>query len=86
METFYVYILQSQSTSRYYCGQTKNLQQRLCQHNDPEYRPNATTRRFAGPWQLVWCEECSTRSDAMEKEIQIKKRGIGRFLEDSSVG
>ena len=84
--TFHVYILQSQSTGRLYCGQTRNLQQRLGQHNDPEYRPDATTRRFAGPWLLVWSEEHKTRSAAMKKERRIKGRGVKRFLKHSSVG
>ena len=84
--TYYVYILQSQSTGRYYCGQTKNLDQRLRHHNDTDYRPDATTRRFPGPWVLVWSEEHLTRNSAMKKERQIKGRGIKRFLESSSVG
>ena len=84
--TFHVYILQSQSTGRYYCGQTKNLPQRLRHHNDPEYRADATTRRFPGPWQLVWSEIHDARNSAMLRERQIKKRGIERFLERSSVG
>ena len=83
---FYVYILQSQSTGRYYCGQTKNLQQRLLHHNDPDYRSDATTRRFTGPWNLVWSEQHLTRSGAMRKERQIKSRGVRRFLNRSSVG
>ena len=80
MEQYYVYILQSETTGRYYCGQTKNLQQRLRHHNDPDYRPDATTRRFKGPWILVWSEQHKSRSSAMLKERRIKKRGIGRFL------
>jgi putative endonuclease len=84
--TYYVYILQSQSTGRYYCGQTKNLKQRLRHHNDPEYRSDATTRRFEGSWELVWCEAHATRSDAMEREQRIKGRGIARFLANNSVG
>jgi predicted GIY-YIG superfamily endonuclease len=31
----WVYILQSQSTGRCYCGQTCDLPVRLAQHNDP---------------------------------------------------
>ncbi|NOY86614.1 MAG: GIY-YIG nuclease family protein [Deltaproteobacteria bacterium] len=77
--TYYVYILQSLSSDRYYCGQTKNLEQRLRQHNDPEYRPDATTRRFAGPWILIWSEEHSTRNAAMKREHRIKGRGVKRF-------
>ena len=84
--TYYVYILQSEFTGRYYCGQTKNLEQRLRHHNDPDYRPDATTRRFNGPWTLVWSEKYSSRSSALRKERQIKGRGIKRFLDYSSVG
>jgi len=80
--TYHVYILQSQSTGRFYCGQTKNMEQRLCHHNDPEYRSDATTRRFQGPWFLAWHEKHDNRSAAMIRERQIKKRGIKRFLED----
>jgi len=84
--SFHVYILQSESTGRYYCGHTKNLEQRLRHHNDPDYRPDATTRRFAGPWILIWSEQQNERNSAMTRERQIKKRGIKRFLENSSVG
>ena len=80
--TYHLYIIQSQSTGRYYCGQTKNLQQRLRHHNDPDYRSDATTRRFTGPWNLAWSEEHQTRNSVMRKERQIKKRGIKRFLEN----
>ncbi len=84
--SFHVYILQSESTGRYYCGHTKNLQQRLRHHNDPEYRPDATTRRFQGPWVLVWSEKQDDRSSAMLREREIKKQGIQRFMNRSSVG
>jgi putative endonuclease len=80
--TFYVYILQSQTTGRYYCGHTADLERRLRQHNDPEDRPNATTRRFSGPWQLSWTEEHPSRNSSMIRERQIKKRGLKRFLEE----
>jgi len=83
-KVFHVYILQSESTGRYYCGHTGDLERRIRQHNDPGYRSNATTRRFVGSWTLIWSEEHSTRGSAMRKEHQIKNRGIGRFLEDNS--
>jgi putative endonuclease len=77
---FTVYILQSQATERYYCGHTADLELRLKQHNNPDYHGSLTTKRFAGPWVVVWTEPQPTRSDAMKRERQIKKRGIGRFL------
>ena len=86
MGKFHVYILQSQSTGRYYCGHTKDLEQRLRHHNDPEYRPDATTRRFQGPWLLVWSEKQDDRSSAMFRERKIKKQGIQRFMNRNLVG
>lgn len=76
----WVYILQSQSTGRYCCGQTQDLTLRLTQHNDPENRLAQTTKRFPGPWRLVWSQPVANGSDSVKLERLIKKRGIGRFL------
>ena len=81
MENEYkVYILQSRSNGRYYCGFTSNLDQRLKSHNDPEYRLTRTTKVIPGPWEIVWTSDLLSRSDAMKLEKKIKKRGIGRSL------
>jgi len=77
---FHVYILQSQSNGRYYCGQTDDLDRRIRQHNDPDYHGSRTTKVFPGPWSLVWQAEFVSRSEAMLLEKSIKKRGIARFL------
>jgi len=77
-----VYILRSESMGRYYCGQTSNLAKRLAQHNDREDRLTLTTKRFAGPWALVWSRGCPTRSEAMRLERAIKRRGTSRYLEE----
>ncbi len=66
---------------RHYCGSTGNLQERIRQHNDPGYHGSKTTKRFDGPWLLVWSETHQSRGDAMRRERQIKKRGINRFLD-----
>ncbi len=78
---FYVYILQSETTGRHYCGQTDNLKRRLAQHNNPTHHGTHTTKRFAGPWRVIWSKEFATRAEAMALEKSIKKRGIRRFLE-----
>jgi len=80
---YWVYILQSQSTGRYYCGHSSDPDRRLRQHNDPDYCLSKTTKRFEGPWDLVWSRECSSRGDAMNLERAIKKRGIGRYLAEA---
>jgi len=84
--TCYVYILQSESTGCYYCGQTNNLERRCREHNDPAYFQSKTTKRFTGPWRLVWSGQFADRVAAMSKESTIKKRGIGRFLANVTGG
>ncbi len=83
---FCVYILQSESTGRYYCGQSEDVERRVRQHNDPEYQGSKTTKHFAGPWELVWQMKCADRSEAVLLEKRIKKRGISRYLKAQASG
>ena len=46
---FYVYILQSESTNRFYIGQTQDVEERLAYHN-ANYSKSLKNR---GPWRLV---------------------------------
>ncbi|HSB06123.1 MAG TPA: GIY-YIG nuclease family protein [Thermodesulfobacteriota bacterium] len=78
----WVYILRSESTGRFYCGQTTGLERRVSQHNDPAYRLSKTTKRFEGPWKLLRSQECPDRSEATRLEKKIKARGIGRYFSD----
>ncbi len=79
---FWVYILKSTTTDRLYCGQTKDLERRIKEHNDPEYKSTKTTKNFAGPWEIKWSGECYDRSEALKLEQRIKSRGIARFMTD----
>jgi putative endonuclease len=65
---YYVYILQSELTGRYYIGSTGNPEDRLLRHNSG--RSQATKSGL--PWRLVWQEEFSTREEACKREIEIK--------------
>lgn len=62
---------------KYYTGQTIDFVDRLARHNSGEskYSKNGV------PWELIWKTEVSTRSEAVKKEIQIKKQGAKRYLE-----
>jgi len=75
---FVVYILFSASTRRYYTGQTQDVQDRLTRHNSGETK----STKSGIPWTLVWSHSCASRSEAMQLENKIKKRGAGRFLDD----
>ena len=79
---FWSYILQSETSGRHYCGSTDDLDRRVRQHNDPGYYGSKTTKRFEGPWRLVWHHEHPSRSEAMRHERRIKARGIKRFLNE----
>ena len=86
---YYTYILESDSTGRYYIGSTNDLERRLTRHNDPNYTGSKTTKRFKGPWKLVYAESFETRSQAMAREKQIKSwksRKTLRVLIKGSVG
>jgi putative endonuclease len=82
---YWVYILHSQTSNRHYCGYSNDVERRLKQHNDPAYQLSKTTKRFQGPWNLVWTQECPTRGKAMDLEKKIKKRGISRFLKNAQL-
>ncbi|MBW1701510.1 MAG: GIY-YIG nuclease family protein [Deltaproteobacteria bacterium] len=79
---FWVYVLRSESTRKLYTGQTSNLEKRMERHNDQEHGERRYTRKQKGPWRLIYSKRLPTRSDAMELEKRIKKRGIARYLED----
>ena len=78
---FFVYILCSDTTGRYYIGHTDNIQRRLSQHNDPNYQGSLHTKRHKGPWKCVYSEAFDTRSEAMQREGLIKSKKSRVFIE-----
>jgi len=74
---FYVYILKSLSTGRYYTGQTNDLEERIKRHNSGSEQ--YTSKEM--PWELIWSKKFESRAEAMKQEGQIKKRGAKRFLD-----
>ena len=73
---FYVYILQSVLNGRFYVGHSDEIGRRLREHNAGECR---YTRRWR-PWELVYSEEFQTRSEAMRREREIKKRKSRKYI------
>src|SRR5690606_17756278 len=78
---YFVYILFSPSSKRFYCGQTEDFDRRLIRHNSGR---NKSTKSGI-PWEVVHLIECPDRSTAVNLELKIKKRGIKRFLMDNAV-
>ena len=64
----YLYILQSQTTGRYYIGVSHDLNRRIIEHNQGQ----TPSTRNRGPWELVYTEDYSTNSEALARERQLK--------------
>ena len=72
---YYLYILKSNKDGRLYKGITKNLEERIDQHNRGKTK---STKPFR-PWKLVYFEKYPSRIKAREREIFFKS-GEGREL------
>ena len=77
---FFVYVLHSPACDRLYIGQTDDLEKRVQQHNDPNNDLSQTTKRWPGPWQLVYHEQCATRTEAVRRERQLKSASGRRWI------
>ncbi len=66
--SYFVYILQSESTGKFYIGQTNDLISRLNAHNSgySKYTKNK------GPWVVFYSIALETRSEAMILEKKLK--------------
>ena len=74
----FVYILFSEKSSRYYVGQTADIEERLKRHHSG--RVNST--KYGIPWKIVLQIEVLNRSEAMLLENKIKKRGAKRYIDN----
>ena len=73
---FYVYILQSQKNSALYIGYTLDLKRRVKEHNQ---KLNFSTKRYI-PWNLIYYEACTEKSDAVRREAYLKTTQGGRLI------
>ncbi|MGK9476698.1 GIY-YIG nuclease family protein [Melioribacter sp. OK-6-Me] len=67
---WYTYIIYSSSTDRYYVGHTQDLTLRLERHNSG----NSRSTKHGIPWELVYFESYSSKSEAMKREYEIKRK------------
>lgn len=65
----YVYIIQSQKDRSYYVGSTKNLKQRLQEHNRGEVK--YTSSKI--PYRFVWCCIFRDKKKALDFERYLKQ-------------
>ncbi len=74
MSMFFIYIIQSEKTNRYYVGYTGNIDQRLEKHN----AGGVNSTKHVIPWKLKYTEEFTNKVDAWKRERQIKSYKGGK--------
>lgn len=75
---FYVYILQSEITGKFYIGSTANIEDRLVRHN----AGRSKSTKSGCPWKLVYNEPFPTRGEAMKREVEIKNWKSHKRIEE----
>ena len=74
---FTVYVLYSIKYDKIYIGFTSNLEQRFLSHN--ELSKKGWTVKYR-PWEIVYTEEYSTKSEAMKREKALKSHKGRDFI------
>jgi len=70
---WYVYLLLSKKTGKWYIGLTKGLGKRILSHNSGK---NKSTKNGIS-WKLIYCEAGLNKKDARAREKYLKS-GMGR--------
>ena len=76
-QMFFTYIIFSGNLNRYYVGSTRNLQDRLHRHNNS----GSKSTKKASDWVIVFSEIFSTRSEALHREMEIKRKKSRKYIE-----
>jgi putative endonuclease len=77
MSNWFIYILFSFKINRYYVGSTDDLGWRLERHNSGWGR---YTKKGI-PWKLVYYETYQTKSEALKREKEIKRKKSRKYIE-----
>jgi putative endonuclease len=75
---YYIYVLNSISSSITYVGYSENPWERLIQHNTKEEGTFSSKHR---PWELKATFETSSKTDALSIERFIKKQKSKKLIE-----
>ena len=74
---FYTYILYSATLNKYYIGSCQDIQKRLQDH----LNSRSKFTKVVKDWELKYYETFETRSNAMKRELQIKKMKSSKYIE-----
>ncbi|NOX18066.1 MAG: GIY-YIG nuclease family protein [Chlorobi bacterium] len=74
---FYVYILYSENIDKFYVGYTSDLTKRIARHNSGWGKFSSR----GAPWKIVYFEKYNSKSDAIKRENEIKKKKSRKYIE-----
>lgn len=74
---FYIYIIYSKTIDKYYVGSCQNIQERLNDH----LNSRSKYTKIAKDWELKYFETFLSRSEAYQREMQIKKMKSRKYIE-----
>ena len=74
-----IYALYNSKHDKIYIGQTVDLDERIRQHNDHDFR-HTYTSRFNGVWVVVYTETVANRNGALVREKQPKSYRGREFI------
>ncbi len=73
-----VYAIYNRIATKYYIGQTEDIDFRVKQHNSHTYK--GYTSRFPGLWELIYSESAPTRQESLRREKQLKSQKGREFI------
>lgn len=85
MNTYFVYILQSQKNGQYYIGMSGDVLERLKRHNDGR----VVSTKYKRPWLLCFQQSCATRKEASQVEQKLKalksRKIIDKVIQEQTI-
>jgi putative endonuclease len=74
---YYLYILKSEKSGKYYIGHTNDLDRRIKEHNSGQTK----STRAGVPWEPVYVKEYETNIEAGKEELRLKRMKSRKYIE-----
>jgi putative endonuclease len=78
MMFYYTYVLISTIDGNFYVGYTKDLKNRIADHNDGKVKSTKNRR----PLKIVYCEASLNKDDAIHREKYLKTSYGKRYIKN----
>ena len=76
--SYFIYILHSDKFDHYYIGSTADPDERLARHNAGATLSTKSSR----PWKIVYSEPFPSKTEALKREIYLKRMKSRTYLEN----